>query len=84
MKKNIEKETVIYIYRYIWTVKQDSESKLNFKLLSGPVAEHNIFIAALKDNENVVRAMRQYQGEFDIKKLDETQHIKEVITDETN
>lgn len=84
MKKKIEKETVIYTYRYIWTVKQDNENKLNFKLLSGPVAEHNIFIAALKDNENVVRAMRQYQGEFDVKKLDETQQIKEVAIDETN
>lgn len=78
------KETRIYVYRYIWTVKQDDETIFNFKLLSGPVAEHNIFIAALKDNKNVIRAMRQYQSEFDISKLEEMQHIKGENENEKN
>lgn len=84
MKK--QDNQTIFTYRYVWIQKHkvekpdsiDYERKMCVKLLSGPVAEHNIFMQALKDNENVVSAAREYVSHFDLRfwENDEFRQIK--------
>lgn len=54
----------IYVYRYMWLV--DGSEKLNIKVVSGTVEEHELFINALKNEQSIVNACRVYLHEIDI------------------
>lgn len=83
MVKNvsIEKTTEtpkVYAYKYIWKTKDD---KLCVKYVTDTQEGHAMFQKHLRDNEEVVSAMREYLYEINFAYLNFTEPVKEEKKD---
>lgn len=72
-------KTIIYSYRYMWQTNKKGELNKTFvRVISGPTAEHDLFIENLKKNKFVVMASRLYMCEYQVNLLDIPETIKTV------
>lgn len=70
----MEKNTIVaYNYRYMWKSKDGS---LCCRYLCGTEEEHVTFMRSLLENEDVVSAMREYQGEVNYAFIGFTESVK--------
>lgn len=65
----MQKENVIYTYKYLWTVKGD-KTKVNIKIVSDVMQGHVVFVDSLKKNvADLDNLGREYLHEYDCSKI---------------
>lgn len=70
----MEQNTVVaYNYRYMWKCK---DGALRCKYVCGTNEEHSAFQKILQDDEDIVSAMREYQGEVNYACIGFTEPVK--------
>ena len=74
MKKG--NETTVYLYRYIWKVKDAKDGIFNVKYISGTEEEQKKFMGVLQANENVVSASRIYVSEINVMLTEQHEIVK--------
>lgn len=68
------KQTFIYTYRYLWQSKKSED--ICVKVLSGVPEEHDKFIKAINDSEDIIKCTRVYMSQVDVDKLEAYENIK--------
>lgn len=74
MKKS--NENTVYLYRYIWKVKDAKNGMFNVKYVSGVEEEQKKFMGMLQANENVVCASRIYVSEINVTLTEQHEIVK--------
>lgn len=64
----------VYCYRYIW---KDKEGKLGVKYFTDTIEGHAKFQEVLRNDANVVSALREYQHEVNFAYIGFTEPVKE-------
>lgn len=74
-KQSSVKDTVtVYCYRYIW---KDKSGKLCVKYVTDVIEGHARFQEVLRNDPNVVSALREYQNEVNFAYIGFTESVKE-------
>lgn len=81
MIKDKNETVVVYTFRYMWKDKQD---KLCVKFITDIEEAHIRFMEALKADENVVSALREYVSEVNFARLGLINEVKKEEKKEEN
>lgn len=73
MIKEKNETVVVYTFRYMW---KDKENKLCVKFITDIEEAHIKFMEALKADENVVSALREYVSEVNFARLGFIDEVK--------
>lgn len=79
MQEKIQDTVIVYNYRYIWKTK---DGNLNVKYVTNTLEGHGDFIKAIRNDSNIVSALREYQHEINFAFIGFTEPVKEEKKEE--